>query len=344
MTWTRIGSELPDNPRMLTLPRGVRYMHVEAMIWCNKQGTDGMVPAAALPRITDEPDPAAAAGKLVEAGMWEATAAGWHIVDFLRDQPSREDVERQAELNRQRVRRSRLHGAGDHSECTDWCRQKRAQEQLGKPKLGEPKLGKPNGKKANGVPNGITAPLPNGVANGVSSNGAEVQRISNAISNAPRSVRSVRTVPIGEVKDGNGLEGNAAATAADSAGATSARPLQVADEDVRIADVASEEPGDDAAELALCWAHLAADVVGVWATAGDVAEERVDGLDALANGAFRAAVESLRLTRADMPDLRVSEAGRYRLEVPAEAAEAWRALLLAAVRAELAGGHAALAG
>lgn len=214
MTWTKIGAELPDNPRLLALPRGVRWMHVEAIIWSNKQGTDGHIAAVALPRITDEPNPLDAAAQLQQAGLWEGSGDGWDIVDFLDDQPSRADVERQAELNRARVRRARLHGQGDHSECTDWCKAKK--------------------REANalaGAGNAAGNAAPNALPNGEASNGADLGNPTNAISNGypVRSVPSVPSVPSGTVRIRKGTERAGAALAASAgatadAGAASGRP------------------------------------------------------------------------------------------------------------------------
>lgn len=117
MTWTKLGDDFTDDPSLLALPRPVRLVHVEALVWCNRHGTDGHIPAHALPRVTDEPDPTSAAEQLVAAGMWKPTEAGWEIVAFLDDQPSADDVRRTKEQARQRQRRQRQHRNGDHSLC-----------------------------------------------------------------------------------------------------------------------------------------------------------------------------------------------------------------------------------
>lgn len=117
MTWTKISDDLPDDPRMLQLPRGVRLLHLEAMVWCNRYGTDGAIPRYGVRRITDEPEPEDAAKHLVSVGLWDDTDDGWEIVGFLDDQPSAADAERTRELAKQRQRRQRQHRAGDHSLC-----------------------------------------------------------------------------------------------------------------------------------------------------------------------------------------------------------------------------------
>jgi hypothetical protein len=131
MTWTKIDSGSTDDPVLLKLPRGVRLLHIEALVWCNGHGTDGRVTLVALRRITDEPDPELAAKELVEAGKWSTTEDGWEIVGFLDDQPSAADVARTMELTRQRQRRQRQHRNGDHTLCDEkYCHASRVTERV----------------------------------------------------------------------------------------------------------------------------------------------------------------------------------------------------------------------
>lgn len=123
MTWTKLGDEFADDPRLLSVPRGVRLLHLEALLWCNRHNTDGHLPAAALARLTDQRRPRDAAAQLVIAGLWEqstAPADGWLLVGFLDDQPSKEDVLRSRDAARVRQQRSRQHKVGDHSLCEKW--------------------------------------------------------------------------------------------------------------------------------------------------------------------------------------------------------------------------------
>ena len=95
-----VDTAMIEDTRMLGLPRGVRLLHIEALVWCKLRRTDGLIPRGALPRMTDEPDAADAAARLVRAGLWESDEAGWRIVDYADTQMSRAQVERKVQLAR----------------------------------------------------------------------------------------------------------------------------------------------------------------------------------------------------------------------------------------------------
>jgi hypothetical protein len=117
MTWTKLSESFADDPKLLAISRGARLLHVEGLVWSNRVGSDGHIPTAALVRITDQPDPVAAANELVGAGKWRETPTGWEIVGFLVDQPSAADVATSQQLNRERQQRWRWHQLGKHDLC-----------------------------------------------------------------------------------------------------------------------------------------------------------------------------------------------------------------------------------
>jgi len=117
MTWTKLSSDFAGRPALLSVPRGARLLHVEALIWSNTHAQDGHIPGHVLTRITDELEPDKAAAGLVDAGVWEIADDGWQIVDSLDDQPSKADMDKVHELWRVRQRRQRQHRSGDHSLC-----------------------------------------------------------------------------------------------------------------------------------------------------------------------------------------------------------------------------------
>ncbi|WP_053207359.1 hypothetical protein [Jiangella muralis] len=119
MTWAKIDDRFNDDPDLLRLPRGVRLLHVEGIVWSCRHETDGEIPGHMLGKVTDEPDAGSAVERLVAAGLWMETGDGWRIANFTRDQRSKADVERDREFWRQSKVRTRRHKAGDHSLCTN---------------------------------------------------------------------------------------------------------------------------------------------------------------------------------------------------------------------------------
>ncbi|MBA3687906.1 MAG: hypothetical protein H0W81_03585 [Chloroflexi bacterium] len=97
-----IDTAMIDHPDLLELPRGVSYLHVEALVWSRLHHTDGEIPRHMPRHFSDEPDVEAAVAALVAAGRWEITPTGWRIVDFLDSQMSAERVAEKRALSRQR--------------------------------------------------------------------------------------------------------------------------------------------------------------------------------------------------------------------------------------------------
>jgi hypothetical protein len=94
-----------EDPRLLALERGARLLHLEALVWSKAHLTDGFIPARAIARLTDEPDPRQAAGALVDAGLWTMTDAGWRLIDFLETQMSAARVRAKRQSSRERYDR-----------------------------------------------------------------------------------------------------------------------------------------------------------------------------------------------------------------------------------------------
>jgi hypothetical protein len=100
-----IDTEIIEHPDLLALPRSVRLVHLEAIVWSKLHHTDGAIPALSLRRLTDEPDHMDAARQLVDAGLWRSSASGWSIIGFLDKQWSAERVKHKRELARERYSR-----------------------------------------------------------------------------------------------------------------------------------------------------------------------------------------------------------------------------------------------
>jgi hypothetical protein len=119
MTWTRLSDDYTDKPAMLGLSRSARLLDVEGLVWCNRHTTNGALPGAALPRLTDSEDPTADVAELVAAGLWAETETGWQL-DWSDQEPAdrvRARQERNAEKQKRYRDRKQKHTHGDHSAC-----------------------------------------------------------------------------------------------------------------------------------------------------------------------------------------------------------------------------------
>jgi len=92
MAWVKFDDGFPEHPKIIGLSDAAFRLHVEAVSYCNRQLTDGLVLAVVLPRITSARHPVKVAAELVSAGVWEATEGGWWIHDYLDYQPSKQDA------------------------------------------------------------------------------------------------------------------------------------------------------------------------------------------------------------------------------------------------------------
>lgn len=118
-----IGFDSLEDPRLLDLDRGVRLLHIEALVWSARHRTDGVITRGGLRWLTDEADAALAAAQLVSAGLWTSTDDGWQIVDYTREQISAQDAARIEETNAAKWRRQKQHQRGLHDLCDiKWCK------------------------------------------------------------------------------------------------------------------------------------------------------------------------------------------------------------------------------
>src|ERR671910_3796500 len=98
-----VDTAMIEDPRLLCLPRGSRLLYLEMLVWAKLRRTDGHVPLGALSRLTDEPDPIAAATKLAyqELLRTDQEIGGFWIVDFAASQWTAEQVQRRIESQRE---------------------------------------------------------------------------------------------------------------------------------------------------------------------------------------------------------------------------------------------------
>lgn len=116
MTWTKLGDEFSDEARDLT--DAEHRTHIDALGWSNRRGLDLLIPKRDLRKFAESPDAEAAVVGLVVKGWWADRGDSWYAgLRFPEWQLERAVVEQRKQANALRVRRSRMHKAGDHSIC-----------------------------------------------------------------------------------------------------------------------------------------------------------------------------------------------------------------------------------
>lgn len=106
MAWVKIDDHFDEHPKMAAAgPLGMA-MQIAALCYCNRHLTDGMVPTTVARRLIDLDGMSLSwsqvADALVASGVWERCDGGYLVHDYLKFQPSREEVlaERESARNR----------------------------------------------------------------------------------------------------------------------------------------------------------------------------------------------------------------------------------------------------
>lgn len=90
-TYIRLHDGMPDHPKVIGLSHAAFRLYVESMCWCSRYLTDGIVPAAAIRRMTGYSP--MALRELTAAGLIEdQEAPGWVIHDYTEHQRTADAV------------------------------------------------------------------------------------------------------------------------------------------------------------------------------------------------------------------------------------------------------------
>ena len=99
MTWVRLDDGFSDHPKVAALSDAAFRAFVTALCYCNKNLTDGLVPALISKQITTRKSLA----ELLAVGMFERDGSNYRVHDYDQYQPSRESVISQRSATRERV-------------------------------------------------------------------------------------------------------------------------------------------------------------------------------------------------------------------------------------------------
>lgn len=94
LPWVRLDTQFPSNPKILYLISDKKFraafVWTASLAYAGAHGTDGFIPAAALPFLHATKSDAAA---LVDVGLWVMSGNGWEINSWAEFQPSNEETQ-----------------------------------------------------------------------------------------------------------------------------------------------------------------------------------------------------------------------------------------------------------
>ena len=163
MTWTRHSDDYADRPAIMGLSDAAYRAHDAALIWSNRQLTNGQIPDLAIPVILAyvRGDQKQVIKELEGSDLWRRVRGGWEI-DWADQEDSGIVLDRRDRNTRRQAEyreRSSRHRSGDHSMCDpDKCRAAKAEGNASRngPRNGERNTSR-NGAPSHPIP---SHPLP----------------------------------------------------------------------------------------------------------------------------------------------------------------------------------------
>lgn len=105
--WVKIDELMPVHPKVQGLSDQAFRLAICGLCWASLHRTDGEVKTSVLGTVSGLRYPKRYAAELVAAGLWETTADGWRIHDYLDWQASAKEIEQVRENAKARQRRWR---------------------------------------------------------------------------------------------------------------------------------------------------------------------------------------------------------------------------------------------
>jgi hypothetical protein len=121
MSWVRLDDNFFTNPKVLNVSNDSKLQYLASLTQCSKHMTDGYLSRAAV-RVVGalvDVDADRCVAELVDAGLWHAGDGGYFVHDYLKYNPSREEVRRQREGNARRQANWKTHHAKGHNAVTN---------------------------------------------------------------------------------------------------------------------------------------------------------------------------------------------------------------------------------
>ena len=83
MGWLYVDDGFPEHPKALAAGGDACWLWVCAFAYVNRNHSEGYIPKAMVPRLSDRKNPAKLAKRLVEVGLWEDKGDSFYMHDYL---------------------------------------------------------------------------------------------------------------------------------------------------------------------------------------------------------------------------------------------------------------------
>lgn len=115
--WVKIPDNWLESDDIEKLGSDAILLHLSALSYSCRQGSDGRLPTRALRHLWPVEDAASAINVLSSAGQWVEAPDGWTLANWNVHLLANSEVEHRRKVSRESTERYRRHKAGDHSMC-----------------------------------------------------------------------------------------------------------------------------------------------------------------------------------------------------------------------------------
>lgn len=103
MPWVKLDDQFFSHPKVLTAGGDAALLYLAGLCYCQAHLTDGVIPAVAVPRLTDRRNSLKLAEKLIESRLWERHDQGYLVHDYHDHNDESEKVKAKRAATKNRV-------------------------------------------------------------------------------------------------------------------------------------------------------------------------------------------------------------------------------------------------
>jgi hypothetical protein len=93
MPWAKVDDQFTDHVKVVGLSLAARGMWLCGLVYAARRSTDGFIPASIPQREAAGEDAAPYVQELLDAGLWDRADGGYQIHDYLKYNPSKDDLD-----------------------------------------------------------------------------------------------------------------------------------------------------------------------------------------------------------------------------------------------------------